>query len=49
MPSVHLRDVAVEFPVYQAGARSLKKILIAGTTLGNLAHDAHDRVRRLGR
>jgi ABC-type polysaccharide/polyol phosphate transport system ATPase subunit len=44
MPSVHLRDVAVEFPVYQAGARSLKKILIAGTTLGNLAHDAHDRV-----
>jgi ABC-type polysaccharide/polyol phosphate transport system ATPase subunit len=44
MPSLHLRHVAVEFPVYQAGARSLKKILIAGTTRGNLAHDAHDRV-----
>jgi ABC-2 type transport system ATP-binding protein/lipopolysaccharide transport system ATP-binding protein len=44
MPSVYLRQVAVEFPIYQAGARSLKKKLIAGTTKRNLARDAHDRV-----
>jgi ABC-type polysaccharide/polyol phosphate transport system ATPase subunit len=44
MPSLHLRHVDVEFPIYQASARSLKKILIAGTTRGNLARDAHDRV-----
>jgi len=44
MPSIHLRDVCVDFPIYQAGARSLKKMLIAGTTHGNLARDAHDRV-----
>jgi ABC-type polysaccharide/polyol phosphate transport system ATPase subunit len=44
MASIYLRDVSVEFPIYQAGARSLKKLLIAGTTHGNLARDAHDRV-----
>ena len=44
MPSVHLRHVFVEFPIYQASSRSLKKILISGTTKGNLARDAFDRV-----
>jgi len=44
MASINLRNVSVEFPIYQAGARSLKKLLIAGTTRGNLARDAHDRV-----
>jgi ABC-type polysaccharide/polyol phosphate transport system ATPase subunit len=44
MASIHLRNVAVEFPIYQLGARSLKKMLISGTTRGNLARDAHDRV-----
>jgi ABC-type polysaccharide/polyol phosphate transport system ATPase subunit len=44
MASINLRNVAVEFPIYQAGARSIKKMLIAGTTHGNLARDAHDRV-----
>jgi ABC-type polysaccharide/polyol phosphate transport system ATPase subunit len=44
MASIHLRNVGVDFPIYQAGARSLKKMLIAGTTAGNLARDAHDRV-----
>jgi ABC-type polysaccharide/polyol phosphate transport system ATPase subunit len=44
MASINLRDVSVEFPIYQAGARSLKKLLIAGTTHGNLARDANDRV-----
>jgi ABC-type polysaccharide/polyol phosphate transport system ATPase subunit len=44
MPSLQLDHVSVEFPIYQAGARSLKKILIAGSTKGNLARDARDRV-----
>jgi ABC-type polysaccharide/polyol phosphate transport system ATPase subunit len=44
MASINLRNVSVEFPIYQAGARSLKKMLIAGSTRGNLARDAHDRV-----
>ena len=44
MASIHLRNVTVEFPIYQMGARSLKKMLISGGTRGNLARDAHDRV-----
>ncbi|MFZ2006082.1 MAG: ABC transporter ATP-binding protein [Stellaceae bacterium] len=44
MASINLLNVSVEFPIYQAGARSLKKLLIAGSTRGNLARDAHDRV-----
>jgi len=44
MASIYLHNVGVDFPIYQAGARSLKKMLIAGTTHGNLARDAHDRV-----
>jgi ABC-type polysaccharide/polyol phosphate transport system ATPase subunit len=44
MSSISLRNACVEFPIYQAGARSLKKMLITGTTRGNLARDAHDRV-----
>ena len=44
MGSIHLHNVGVEFSIYQAGARSLKKMLIAGSTAGNLARDAHDRV-----
>lgn len=44
MASIALRNVCVDFPIYQAGARSLKKLLISGTTHGNLARDAHDRV-----
>jgi ABC-2 type transport system ATP-binding protein/lipopolysaccharide transport system ATP-binding protein len=44
MPSLHLDHVTVEFPVYQTGARSLRKILIANSTKGNLARDARDRV-----
>lgn len=44
MASINLSDVSVEFPIYQAGARSLKKLLIAGSTRGNLARDARDRI-----
>ena len=44
MPFLHLRHVCVDFPIYQGSSRSLKKILISGTTKGNLARDAFDRV-----
>lgn len=44
MAFLRLRDLAVEFPIYQGGSRSLKKSLLARTTQGNLARDAHDRV-----
>ena len=44
MPSLSLRNVGVEFPVYQASARSLRKALLAGTTGGNLARDANNRI-----
>lgn len=44
MASINLRNISVEFPIYQMGARSLKKALISGGTRGNLAQDAHDRV-----
>jgi ABC-type polysaccharide/polyol phosphate transport system ATPase subunit len=41
---LRLRDVSVEFPIYQAGSRSLKKVLLASSTRGNLGRDARDRV-----
>src|SRR5882672_1507229 len=42
--SITLRDIAVEFPIYSGGSRSLKKILFNKTTQGNLARDARDRI-----
>ena len=42
--SLRLRDIAVEFPIYSGGSRSLKKVLFNRTTQGNLARDAHDRI-----
>jgi ABC-2 type transport system ATP-binding protein/lipopolysaccharide transport system ATP-binding protein len=42
--SISLRDIAVEFPIYSGGSRSLKKILFNKTTQGNLARDARDRI-----
>lgn len=44
MPSLHLRDVTVEFPIYQGSSRSLKKTLLAASTQTNFAKDAFDRV-----
>lgn len=44
VPSLRLRDVSVEFPIYSGGSRSLKKLLFHTTTHGNLARDARDRV-----
>jgi ABC-type polysaccharide/polyol phosphate transport system ATPase subunit len=37
-------NVSVEFSMYQAGSRSLKKMLVATTIPGNLARDATDRI-----
>jgi ABC-type polysaccharide/polyol phosphate transport system ATPase subunit len=47
MAFLRLRDLSVEFPIYQGASRSLKKSLIAKTTQGNLARDARDRVNVL--
>jgi len=44
MSFLRLREVSVEFPIYQAGSRSLKKALLASSTRGNLGRDAHDRI-----
>jgi len=44
MAFLRLRKLSVEFPVYQGGSQSLKKMLVAATTLGNLARDAMDRI-----
>jgi ABC-type polysaccharide/polyol phosphate transport system ATPase subunit len=41
---VRLENVSVEFPIYQGSSRSLKKVLLASTTRGNLARDARDRI-----
>ena len=45
MAFLYLRDVRVEFPIYQGGSRSLKKALLANATKkGNLTEDASHRV-----
>ena len=44
MACIRLRNVSIEFPMYQGGSRSLKKLLLATTTQGNLARDATDRI-----
>lgn len=44
MSFVHLENVSVEFPIYQGSSRSLKKVLLASSTRGNLASDARHRV-----
>ena len=44
MSFLRLRDVSVEFPIYQGSSRSLKKVLLASSTRGNLGRDAADRI-----
>jgi ABC-type polysaccharide/polyol phosphate transport system ATPase subunit len=44
MAFLRLRDLSVEFPMYQTSSRSLKKSILASTTRGNLARDALDRI-----
>jgi ABC-type polysaccharide/polyol phosphate transport system ATPase subunit len=41
---LRLREVSVDFPIYQGGSRSLKKALIATSTRGNLAREGLDRI-----
>lgn len=44
MARIELRNVSVEFPVYNVNARSLKKQFLRLTTGGNVAKDAKQRV-----
>jgi ABC-2 type transport system ATP-binding protein/lipopolysaccharide transport system ATP-binding protein len=44
MAFLRLRNLTVEFPMYQGSSRSLKKLLVATTTQGNIARDATDRI-----
>lgn len=45
MASISLRDVNVEFPIYQGGGgRSLKKALLRASTGGNIGRDKDNRV-----
>ena len=39
MPSIELRDVSVSFPIYSAGTRSLKNIVLSATTGGRIGND----------
>jgi ABC-type polysaccharide/polyol phosphate transport system ATPase subunit len=45
MAFLRLRNLSVEFPIYQGGSRSLKKMLVASTMQRNLARDAADRIK----
>ena len=44
MSFLRLRNISVEFPIYQGSSRSLKKALLATSTRGNLAKDGLDRI-----
>lgn len=44
MSFLRLRDVSVDFPIYQASHRSLKKLVLASSTRGNLGRDSRDRL-----
>ncbi|MBV8777417.1 MAG: ABC transporter ATP-binding protein, partial [Alphaproteobacteria bacterium] len=44
MAFIHLDDVAVEFPIYSGGSRSLRKLVLSATTQGNIGKDAQDRL-----
>jgi ABC-type polysaccharide/polyol phosphate transport system ATPase subunit len=47
MAYLRLRNLSVEFPIYQGGSRSLKKSVLAKTIQGNIGRDAHNRVNVL--
>jgi homopolymeric O-antigen transport system ATP-binding protein len=44
MSFLRLRDIWVEFPIYQASSRSLKKALLSNTIKRNLSEDGRHRV-----
>lgn len=43
MASITARGVAVDFPIYAGGRRSLRKLLLATASRGNIAKDARQR------
>lgn len=47
MAYLRLRDLSVEFPIYQGASRSLKKSLLAKTIQGNIARGARNRANVL--
>jgi homopolymeric O-antigen transport system ATP-binding protein len=44
MAFIRLRNLSVEFPIYQGSHRSLKKLLLPASLQGNLARDSMDRI-----
>src|SRR5207248_11554395 len=44
MAFIRLRNLSVDFPIYQGGHRSLKKLLLPASLPGNLARDGTDRI-----
>jgi ABC-2 type transport system ATP-binding protein/lipopolysaccharide transport system ATP-binding protein len=44
MAFIHLRNLSVEFAIYHGGSQSLKKMLVAAATQGNLARDTMNRI-----
>lgn len=44
MAILSLNNVSVEFSVYQGGARSIKKALLASSIKRNVVRDSHDRI-----
>ena len=44
MAFIRLRNLSVEFPIYQGSHRSLKKLLLPASLQGNLARDKMDRI-----
>jgi ABC-type polysaccharide/polyol phosphate transport system ATPase subunit len=42
--TIQLKGVSVSFPVYQTGARSLKKRILSSSSGGRIARDADDRI-----
>ncbi|MEA2871529.1 MAG: lipopolysaccharide transport system ATP-binding protein, partial [Hyphomicrobiales bacterium] len=41
MTSIELNNVSVSFPVYSAGARSLKNVVISATTGGRIGNQSN--------
>jgi ABC-type polysaccharide/polyol phosphate transport system ATPase subunit len=44
MPFLRARNLSVEFSIYQGSSRSLKKMVFATATQGNLGRDSADRI-----
>lgn len=44
MASISLRNVVIDFPIYQGGSRSLKKALLSAGTGGRISRDSTSRI-----